>query len=167
MRLSHIILTLAAVLPSAACYSAQHASTPVSGTYEIPELAPSHAERFSTPIIDLAKIKPSTRLELQITHDMLRVKYTGINGALVEQQIALQETGCTGNDQAIVCETIIPNVGARILPGTSTQLRRITYRRDPQGDLQLIRNHIEKGWVLFAIPFHEDHESSLTLKSIR
>lgn len=168
LKIAQIIVTMAAVLPSAAGHSAQAQSLPISAAYEVPELAPSHAASFSTPLIDLATIKPLTRLDLQLSgNDLLRVKYIGNDGARVEQQIGLHEAGCIRNDQAIVCETVVPNVGARILPGISTQLRRITYRRDPQGDLQVIRNHIEKGWVLFAIPFHEDHESSLTLKAIR
>lgn len=161
-----LIVFLAVALRAGACYATQSESSSISGQYSLSGIAPSYMSHFSTPLIDLTKIKPSTSLALHVgPRDVLRITYVDTSGKLVEEQNDIRKAGCTRDGYTIVCETEVPNVGARILPGTSKQIKRITYRRDQDGNLQLIRNHIEHGWILFAIPFHESHESSLALKA--
>lgn len=161
-----LIVFLAVALRAGACYAAQGEGSSISGQFTLPEIGPSYASHFSTPLIDLTKIKPSTSFALHVgPRDVLRIKYVDTSGTLVEEHMETRKAGCTRDGHTIVCETEVPNVGARILPGISRQTKRITYRRDQQGDLQLIRNHIERGWIFFLIPFHENHESSLTLEA--
>lgn len=162
--LAKIIGLLAVVLP-ASSYSQESERSSISGQYTLSELAASHTSQFSTSLIDLTKIKPWSRFELHVgPGDVLRLTYVDTSGTPVVRQNDIRKAGCRRDAQTIVCESEVPNVGARILPGISKQIKQITYRLGSQGDLQLIRNHIERGWIFYVIPFSENHESSLILE---
>ena len=56
------------------------------GQYTLPELGPSHASHFSTPLIDPTRIRPSTRFELHVgPGDVLWIRYVDTGGTLVDR----------------------------------------------------------------------------------
>lgn len=156
--------TLSVAMHSASC---EETGWSISGIYEIPETVTNKAEHFSSPLIDFRQIKPTSRIQVADTgSNLVRITSVQQDGTAREKTVDLSQSGYVRNAGSIEYEAAIANVGARILPGKTSQKMKLTFKTDEQGNLQIVRNVVEQGFMLFVIPFSENRESTLILRRV-
>ena len=136
----------------------------ISGVYRFEGVGTIGLAGFSSPLLDFRQVSPSSEIAIDDTgSNSVRVRFVRTDGTPVETVVDLGQAGFVRKNGAIEFEVEVAGVGARILPGKTIQTKKLVFKRDEQGKLQIFRTSAEKGLVLFLIPFSEKHESRLTL----
>lgn len=136
-----------------------------SGVYDFEGIGKARPGVFSSPLIDFRQLKLSSKIEItDAGSNSVLVKYMRPDGTPAEQWVDLGRSGYGRQNGAVEYEVKVAPVGAKILPGHVVQLKKLVFKKDAQGNLEIKQSVVEKGFMLYLIPFSETHQSVLTLQ---
>lgn len=148
--------------------AARPAASDLSGSYRFAGFDKARPENFPNPLIDWADVALNSKVVLEQTSDArIIARYMNTRGNLVEREVRPGVTpGTDFEDGVLTFEEPVPLLDAPILPGRVKQVAGSRYFRDADGNLRVIGFFVEKGWMLYLIPFTDRYEYELVLEAV-
>lgn len=148
--------------------AARPVASDLSGSYRFAGFDKARPENFPNPLIDWADVALNSKVVLEQTSDArIIARYMNTRGNLVEREVRPGVTpGTDFEDGVLTFEEPVPLLDAPMLPGRVKQVAGSRYFRDADGNLRVIGFFVEKGWMLYLIPFTDRYEYELVLEAV-
>lgn len=138
----------------------------LAGNYAFQSLGKHEPGQFPNPLIDFSEIAPGSAVRITQNAESLAAHYRSRDGRSITRSLALQELPkqTRWQDGALVTEQRVRISDGFILPGAARQYRGSRIQLDAQGHLHITGTFMEKGMMLFLIPFTDRQAYELVIQ---